>query len=186
MSEFHGIAYRTASNWFSTVDVKEYQDRPINYLEIGVFYGANVISVETSYCAHPESKIYCVDPWEDYDEYNEYKNEMRGIYATFLQNIQNTGKTDKFVIQRGYSNKEVPKFTDEFFDIIYIDGNHESKYVLEDAVVSFPKLKKNGILIFDDHSWATVRQSIEKFKSDYADQIEYLGLVEDQVFIRKL
>ena len=35
-----------------------------------------------------------------------------------------------------------PKFKDEFFDIIYIDGNHEPEYVLEDAVLSFRKLKK--------------------------------------------
>jgi hypothetical protein len=35
-------------------------------------------------------------------------------------------------------------------DIIYIDGNHGPEYVLEDADLSFRKLK-NGIMIFDDY-----------------------------------
>jgi hypothetical protein len=42
--------------------------------------------------------------------------------------------------------------TKEFLDLIYIDGNHLSKYVLEDAVNSFYCLKNNGIMIFDDFS----------------------------------
>ena len=38
----------------------------------------------------------------------------------------------------------------EFLDLVYIDGNHTSKYVLEDAVNAFYCLKNNGIMIFDD------------------------------------
>ena len=70
--------------------------------------------------------MYCIDPWEDYDE---YKNQQ------FINNIENSGVKDKIIINRGYSNLEIPKFQDEFFDIIYIDGNHEPEYVLEDAVL---------------------------------------------------
>jgi hypothetical protein len=41
-----------------------------------------------------------------------------------------------------FQSNEIPKFEDNFFDIIYIDGkNHEPEYVLEDAVLSFRKLK---------------------------------------------
>ena len=39
--------------------------------------------------------------------------------------------------------------TKEFLDFVYIDGNHMSKYVLEDAVNAFYCLKNNGYIIFD-------------------------------------
>jgi hypothetical protein len=39
----------------------------------------------------------------------------------------------------------------EFLDIVYIDGNHMSKYVLEDAVNSFYSLKNYGVMVFDDY-----------------------------------
>jgi hypothetical protein len=87
--------------------------------------------------------LYCIDPWEDYDDYSEYKNKQQSIYNSFINNIENSGVKDKIIIiNRGYSNLEIPKFQDNFFDIIYIDGNHEPEYVLEDAVLSFRKLKK--------------------------------------------
>lgn len=97
--------------------------------------------------------MYCIDPWEDYNDYPEYKDQQPTIYNTFISNVENSGVKNKIVINRGYSNVELLKFQDDFFDIIYIDGNHEPEYVLEDAVLSFRKLKKNGIMIFDDYGW---------------------------------
>lgn len=139
---FDGVVYRLADNWFNHVNINEFKDRPINYLEIGTFYGANLISVGQTYGMHPESKLHCIDPWEDYEEYPEYKNQQPVIYNSFIRNIENYGISNKTIINRGYSNIELSKFQDEFFDMIYIDGNHEPEYVLEDAVLSFRKLKK--------------------------------------------
>jgi predicted O-methyltransferase YrrM len=147
---FVGVNYRLADNWFNHINMN-YYNKPINYLEIGTFYGANIISVANTYGSHNNSKLYCIDPWEDYEDYPEYKNEQSNIYNSFINNIEKSGVKDKIIINRGYSNIEVPKFEDNFFDIIYIDGNHEPEYVLEDAVLSFRKLKQNGIMIFDDY-----------------------------------
>lgn len=186
LPNFKGIQFRLADNWFNTINVNDYKNKPINYLEIGTFYGANIISVGLTYGLHAESKLYCIDPWEDYNEYDEYKNQQQQIYNIFTENIINSGIQDKIIINRGYSNKEINKFDDDFFDIIYIDGNHESYYVLEDAVFSFRKLKKNGIIIFDDYRWDGVKKGIDAFFSVYSEKIQFLGLVEDQVFIKKL
>jgi hypothetical protein len=40
---------------------------------LGLFYGANIISVGITYGLHNESKLFCIDQWEDYEEYDEYK-----------------------------------------------------------------------------------------------------------------
>ena len=163
--------------------------KSINYLEIGTFYGANIISVAESYGSHPDSRMYCIDPWEDYSEYPEYKGEQPTIYNAFITNIENSGHRDKIIVNRGYSNNEIPKFADNFFDIIYIDGNHEPEYVLEDAVLSFRKLKKGGIMIFDDYGWGgpdLTQAGIDAFARGFHKRTKILGIKESQVFVEKL
>lgn len=189
LSNFAGVQYRLANNWFSMININEYNNKPINYLEIGTFYGANLISVAKSYGLHNDSKLYCIDPWEDYEEYPEYKNQQASIYNTFVINVENSGEKNKIVVNRGYSNAEILKFQDNFFDIIYIDGNHEPEYVLEDAVLSFRKLKKNGIMIFDDYGWGgpdLTQRGIDGFLSGFHKRIVKLGTINSQVFIKKL
>lgn len=186
---YQGILYRIANNWFEFVNLDEYKNKPINYLEIGALHGANLISVANSYGEHKDSKLYCIDPWEDYEEYPEYQNQQSSNYDTFIQNIENSGKKEKIIINRGFSNIEAPKFQDEFFDIIYIDGNHEPEFVLEDAVLSFRKLKQNGIMIFDDYGWGgplLTQAGIDGFLRGYHKRISVLGLKNSQLFLRKL
>ena len=188
LNNFKGQQYRLANNWFSNINLDEYKNKPINYLEIGTFYGANILSVANSYGLHTDSKLYCIDPWEDYEDYPEYKNYQSTIYNTFLENIENSGVKDKIIINRGYSDKVIPNFEDCFFDIIYIDGNHEPEYVLEDAVLSFRKLKTGGIMILDDYGWGgpdLTQKGIDGFLSGYHKRITYLGERDSQVFIKK-
>jgi predicted O-methyltransferase YrrM len=189
LSNFDGIQYRLADNWFSIIDVNYCKGKPINYLEVGAFYGANILSVANTYGLHSESKLYCIDPWEDYDEYPEYKTQQSTIYDSFMKNIENSGVKDKIVVRRGYSSSEIPKLPDNFFDIIYIDGNHEPEYVLEDAVLSFRKLKTNGIMVFDDYGWGgpdLTQRGIDGFLSGYHKRVRFLGNLQSQVFVLKL
>ena len=189
LNSFEGTQYLLADNWFKYVNVDYFKNIPINYLEIGTFYGANIISVANTYGLHKDSKLYCIDPWEDYDDYPEYKTEQPTIYSKFIGNVERSGAKDKIVINRGYSNNEIPKFPDNFFDIIYIDGNHEPEYVLEDAVLSFRKLKQNGLLVFDDYGWGgpdLTQKGLDAFLSGYHKRIKYLGEKSSQVFIKKI
>lgn len=188
MDNFKGTKYRLADNWFEFVPVEQYKNRPINYLEIGAYYGGNIISVAETYGNHPASRLYCIDPWEDYADYQEYVGQQDGIYETFINNVWKSGNEEKITDYRGYSHIELPKFPSNFFDIIYIDGNHNPEYVLEDAVLSFRKLLPGGILIFDDYNWgnaATYKLAVDSFLACYAKKITYLGEKNTQVFIRK-
>jgi len=188
VTSFNGIQYRLATNWNSILPLHTY-NKPITYLEIGTLYGANLLSVADSYASHPNSILHCIDPWEDYEQYPEYKGQQDVIYNTFLQNIQESSKKDNIVIHRGYSHQFVPTFDDDMFDIIYIDGNHEPEFVLEDAVLSFRKLKKDGIMIFDDYGWGgpnLTKRGIDSFLSSYHTRITLLGIKEMQVFVKKI
>jgi len=181
-----GIQYRLADNWFGYIPRS---NGPITYLEIGAFYGANVISVNETYGKHPDSKLYCVDPWIDYADYPEYKGQQDSIFNTFTKNISNTTDPSKFIVKRGFSNVVIPTFEDNEFDMIYIDGNHQPDYVLEDAVLAFRKLKIGGYMIFDDYGWGgpdLTKRGIDAFLNGYHTRIKVLGLKQTQYFVQKI
>lgn len=185
---FEGTTYRTSSNWFGTINLDEYKDKPINYLEIGAFFGANFLSVANTYASHEDSKLFCIDPWEDYEDYSEYKDRQGTIYETFIKNVSNSSHRKKFHIIRGYSHAEIHKLPDNFFDIIYIDGNHNPEYVLEDGVLSHRKLKKDGYMIFDDFGWGgpeLTQKGIECFHRAYSELYYFHGICDTQFFLKK-
>jgi predicted O-methyltransferase YrrM len=187
MISYEGIQYRTSELWYNIIPLTA---GPINYLEVGTFYGANLLSVASSYAAHPESRLFCIDPWIDYENYPEYKGEIVSVYPAFLRNLEKSGYKDKTTVMRGFSNTEIPKFEDNFFDIIYIDGNHEPEYVLEDAVLAFRKLKIGGYLVFDDYHevghFNDTKRGIDAFISGYYKRIsDTPKFGNGQMFVRK-
>jgi predicted O-methyltransferase YrrM len=184
-STFHGTSYRLADNWYPFIQVDA--SKPIRYAEVGTFYGANLLSVAMTYAAHPDSVLVAIDPWTDYSDYPEYKGQQETVYQTCMQNIAPIGS--KLQIKRGYSHEMLPTLEDSSFDIIYIDGNHEPEYVLEDAVLAFRKIKVGGFLIFDDYGWGgadLTQRGIDAFLSGYHKRIRRLGQRKSQVFVQKV
>lgn len=60
--------------------------------------------------------------------------------------------------------------------------------MLEDAVLSFRKLKIGGIMIFDDYGWGgpdLTQKGIDAFLAGYHKRITYLGEKDSQIFVRK-
>jgi hypothetical protein len=186
---FNGTYYRLPSNWFALIPPENYSNRPIQYLEIGTFYGANALSFAESYGQHPNSRVHCVDPWQDYDDYSEYQGLQNSIYDAFLKNLVANPFRSRIVIHRGFSHQFILTFPDEHFDIIYIDGNHEPDYVMEDAVLSFRKLKKEGYLIFDDYGWGgpdMTSRGIDGFMWGYHKRVKLIGQPDTQVILQKI
>lgn len=185
--KFEGTKFRLCDEWKEKIPI---EDKPINYLEIGAFYGANVVSVAESYAKHPWSKMYVIDPWEKYEDYHDFDFDttldFSNVYEKFLDNTQHI--KDKLVVTRGYSYDELPKFQNDFFDIIYIDGNHEFTYVMADAILSFAKLKVGGYMIFDDYNtgFPQVCEGASTFMRYHKSRVESLGIHNGQAFLKKV
>lgn len=182
---FKGIAYRLADCWYPHIPISK---EPITYLEIGVLYGANALSVAETYAKHDQSIIYCVDPWLEYKEDTDeisYDN-IQDIFKDFLNNLSISKHKHKFNVYKNFSHEIVPTFNDNMFDIIYIDGNHGQVNVLEDAVITFRKLKLNGYLIFDDVGWRNTNLSLDTFYNIYKDYIKIVAIDIHQFFIQKI
>ena len=163
----------------------------LHVLEIGSFEGKSTIWFLDNILQHQKSTITCVDPWLDYSQNqdslnsyekknNEWKMIERGIKQNFLQNIIQSGYSDKVLIRQGFSDKILPSLITEqkIYDIIFIDGNHTAPYVLMDAIMSWTLLKKGGIIIFDDYTWGLDRpttlrpkESVDYFMSTFGEYV---------------
>lgn len=119
------------------------------YIEIGVARGefTNYILENTSL-----DKLYLIDPYRNFtiDEYTDGMNyyDMEFEYNFCRNRLSKYNDRIEFI--RKTSEEAVSQFIDESIDIIYIDGNHSYKYVMQDLELYWPKVKTGGLLIGDD------------------------------------
>jgi predicted O-methyltransferase YrrM len=154
---------------------------PTNIIEIGCFEGYGTLKLHELLGTHPNSKITCIDPWDDVyvkgnSEFSDIDPIFVNQYNTFMKN---TSKIyDKLIIKRGYSTEELPKLDLLNYDFAYVDGDHSENQVYLDGKLLLPLMKSGSIILFDDYNWShkTQRTSvgIERFISEYKDYINVI------------
>ena len=159
---FQGNVYNLSYKWEEIFPATR---NPVRILEIGGYHGANVCSLTKTYAVHTSSEIHVVDPWQDYDGYDEYQDKQSNNYSIFINNIAKLPAWDlsKIYLHRMKSEDIDKRFADDMFDIIYIDGNHLTKYVLEDSIVCLKKVKKGGWIVWDDVFDKEVKNALQMF-----------------------
>ena len=201
--------YTFTEEWFTHDGLSVLNDidntKELHFLEIGSFEGKSTIWFLDNILQNENSTITCVDPWmsysQDQDSLNSYFKEenewdltKRKTKEIFLHNIVESGDSGKVIIRQGFSDKVLPSLITEqkMYDIIFIDGNHTAPYVMMDSVMSWPLLKKGGIMIFDDYTWGlnkptTLRpkESVDYFIFSFSDYIEEI-YCNDKRVIKKI
>jgi SAM-dependent methyltransferase len=160
-----------------------YKGRPdVRYLEIGLFEGRSALWMLENVLTHPTARLTGIDPFTD----PHYTGLTPETYKdVFYSNLKLSGFEGKAEIIEGFSQVELRKLPLGSFDIIYIDGSHNSADALEDAILSWRLLKDGGLLIFDDYILhAGLKRTVDTFFATFADRFEpvHAGW---QVFLRK-
>ena len=91
-------------------------------------------------------------------------------------------------VHLGYSTGVLEKFPNEYFDWIYIDGNHLYEYVKKDLELSFQKVKSGGYIAGDDYTdggwWeGGVKKAVDEFSNNQA--IRLVEICNAQFIFRK-
>ena len=120
-------------------------------VEIGVAFGSNSFNLLNNF---NNLNLYSIDPYikySDQDKMSDLVEDIKGhqLYDFVSKRLKNKF-LDRSIFIRGTS-KELDEEPDEFFDFIYIDGDHTYEGANIDLINSFPKIKKNGILCGDDY-----------------------------------
>lgn len=122
-------------------------------------------------------KLFLVDPWEEYDE---YQSDLGAVSQeqhehNLNKTIANTfGYDDRVEIIRDYSVNASDEFHDESLDFVYLDARHDKDGIFEDIEAWWPKVSKGGILA--GHDYTDLEQGINKIEvksvvDEYFDEV---------------
>jgi SAM-dependent methyltransferase len=137
---------------------------------VGAEIGVDHAKFSEQMCeSNPQLKLYGIDPYLKYSEYNEYKDqaEMDGIYEHAKALMAVHMKKGRYELIRKKSEDAVKDFEDESLDFVYIDANHEGDYPLEDIQMWAKKVRPGGIVAGHDYVRVkalnfTVKDALEK------------------------
>ena len=168
----------------------EHRGKPfMRYLEIGVFEGRSTCWLLENILTGKDAHIECIDTFQGSMEHDSASYNFSSIRKRFEENIQPW--KDKVFLHVGASSDILPSIRGGF-DFVYIDGSHQAKDVLFDAVLCWHLIKTNGILVFDDYEfneypepWLNPKLAIHAFMQCITGwyQVIHVGY---QIAIRKL
>lgn len=97
----------------------------------------------------PNLKLFCIDPWDTYggNRRGGGKSMQYGNYELAHGRLDRYGVT--FV--RKVSMDAVKDFPDNSLDFVFIDGNHDFDYVIQDLIEWSKKVRIGGIVAGHDY-----------------------------------
>jgi Methyltransferase domain len=152
--------------WLRRVDPENLRDfllrkMPPNGIcaEIGVHKGdfsERIISI-----TRPQ-RLHLIDPWffEGDDTYAHAlygrgrassQADLDATFQSVQERFEHEIRVGTVVINRQRSAVAAETFADEYFDWVYIDGNHLYEFVLNDLEQYWPKVKPRGFITGDDY-----------------------------------
>jgi hypothetical protein len=76
--------------------------------------------------------------------------ELHLIDIDFRSLAKDVSSNEVVSLHQGFSHKALESFPDDYFDWIYIDGDHTYEGVKRDISVAMKKVKSGGYLVFND------------------------------------
>jgi hypothetical protein len=164
--------------------------------EIGVWQGD--FSDRILKVVNPK-QLHLIDPWKHQPapEYEhalygglakDGQDEMDRHYAAVCARFEAQVRRDQVKIHRGFSADVLGQFPDNFFDWVYIDGNHMYEYVKKDIDLALRKTKVGGLVTGDDYvRWHWWKDGVKKAVHEYArtPAVELIEIRDRQFVFRR-
>lgn len=161
--------------------------------EVGVWTGS--FSIQILEVTEPR-ELTLIDPWDlianqpDAERSNDKHADAKFMADMYRSIVDLYGKLGNVVIRKGLSEPVLSGFPDDYFDWVYIDGNHLYDFVLKDIQLSFQKVKKGGVITGDDLFWKKngrqhVREAVFACLKQWGDRVRF-EKVGAQFMIHKL
>jgi predicted O-methyltransferase YrrM len=136
-------------------------------LEIGSLHGAGAVWLREKYIGE-DGEMHCID-------INKSEHLANNI-APYSNVVFHQGASSDVLLDL---NRQ---YTKPVFDLVFIDGSHIAKHVMEDAILSWRLLKFGGLMIFDDYNWGPTeavenqpKTGIDAFLSGYRGHYQVVG-----------
>jgi hypothetical protein len=100
--------------------------------------------------------LFAVDPWKSYSDYIDSRGQAR-LDFLYEHTKRVLSSYPNCTVVRKTSMEAVVEFEDNSLDFVYIDGNHQFKYVAEDLFEWSKKVKPGGIICGHDYIYTNPR-----------------------------
>lgn len=164
--------------------------------EIGVYRGR--FSEQILRIARPR-ELHLIDPWK-HEKGEVYRKALFGGRSqggqagmdACLERVRSKFARDiaagRVVIHRGFSGDVISRFPDQYFNWIYIDGNHLYDFVRQDLELAFRKTQSGGVICGDDYmdgGWwqGDVKKAVDEFIRERP--VEVLAIRNKQFALRR-
>ena len=165
--------------------------------EIGVWKGD--FSARILEAVRP-AELHLVDPWK-FEQDEAYaaayyggkdaksQNDMDRLFEQVKRRFRRQVSERRVQIHRASSTAASCSFQNDYFDWVYIDGNHRYEFVKQDIESYYPKVKAGGLIAGDDYSeggwWGDgVLRAVDEFIESGRCQV--VELAHAQYVLRKL
>jgi hypothetical protein len=164
--------------------------------EIGVYKGD--FSAQILEVARP-AVLHLIDPWKFEEEETYSKSwyggttggsqqKMDSIYESVWNRFRREAESGIISVHRAASADAVKGFADDYFDWIYIDGNHLYEFVKQDLELFYPKVKAGGYITGDDYQrggwWqGGVKKAVDEFTSNGLGEV--VRIANGQFILKK-
>lgn len=177
-----GVGLKRTMPRHSTLLAKKYfQNKKIHVVEVGVFKGKNAKNILKNLNVE---KIYLIDPYLKYENYK--KDSLESYNALDKAKKEAKKRLSKYSKKITWINKfsdDAIKDIPNNIDFIYIDGNHNYKYVKKDIENYFPIIKKGGILAGHDIADSGIVKAFCEFITE--NKLDPIIKGEDWLIIKK-
>ena len=136
------------------------------------------------------SKLYLIDPWKDFGEgyfdkkHIKYRQENQDQRFNLVNEKLKSNILKKQVeILKMTSEEALSKLENIKFDFIYVDGNHQYKFVKYDIENYFKLLNDSGYLVGDDYRIDSVKKAVDDFLQN--NKTKNFFVKNDQFILRK-
>jgi predicted O-methyltransferase YrrM len=141
-----------------------YQKRELDVLEIGSWEGRSALFF-LNYL--PRCKLTCVDTFEGGQEHKAADDA-----ETELPKIEKHFDANTAAFKSRIEKIKAPSWTaladlgvaGRRFDIAYVDGGHRAFEVFSDGMLTWPLMRKGGLVIFDDYQWEMMPDPLDNPK----------------------
>lgn len=114
-------------------------------VEIGVFRGGF-----TERLCMAGLKMYAIDPWLPFKGAGRSQQVLANQEAQYEDTVKRLKRYDCEIIRKT-SMEAVVDFADQSIDFVYIDGNHQFRYIAEDIFEWTKKVRRGGIVSGHDY-----------------------------------
>ena len=173
-----------SSGWEKRTDLMSFLIYYFNLkttLDLGVFTGGSLFPQAKIHNKYTGGVVYGVDPYtmdgmthHDCNDPEFLKQQqirlnsinVEEIYQYILNLIKTLKYKNNIIFLRQSSIQAISYFKENniFFDLMSIDGSHDTKDVMSDIELYVPRLNDKGFLVMDDINWNTVKPAYEEVK----------------------